>query len=600
MQVLVRYVTRRRGNPINRDETVETELLRIGRGTDNALHLPDLRVAFHHAEVRATEEGVHLRAMGDSPVRVNGNIVREATLGEADDIEVGPYKLKLLPPGEGYALGVSAELVAPLGDDEQRVRAAARVGLAKALPGKRPVAWALALAGLVFFLVLPIFSFTIQPTRTASAPPMQTDVLMKGHPVSFDMVWDSGEMSTPHKFLSDNCTACHKQPFVMVQDQTCVACHQTIEHHADPASVKLAALTEQRCASCHKEHEGHLPIVQSDERLCTTCHTDLKHEMPETRLLDAKAFTLEGHPQFRPSVVADGATGKVERAALGGEQPLREESNLKFPHGRHLQPNGVKGPNGFEKLDCASCHATQPGGKLFQPVRFEENCASCHTLGFDPKVPARTVPHGPAKDVQAVVRDHFNSVALAGGYDDLTAPAVVRRRPGEPLLPEQRAQALQWAAVKSEEAMERLFSKAVCGGCHVPVKNEGVPAAPAAKDGIVPAAMTTAAAPAAPAAPMRWDILPVRVATTFMPKASFDHQGHTSMACESCHAASKSNVATDLLLPGIENCVACHGPQNATNKVPSECVSCHVFHQPHLPAMRPAQAAKAPTQVSEQ
>ncbi|HYE50598.1 MAG TPA: cytochrome c3 family protein [Azospirillaceae bacterium] len=576
MQCLIRYVTRRRGNPVNRDETVEADLLRIGRGTDSALHLPDLRVAYHHAEVRLTEEGVRIAAVGTSDLRVNGRIVKEAFLTPADEVDVGPYRVMLLPPGEGYDLGISAELVAPLADDEKRLRADARIGLARVLPGKRPISWALGIVGLLVFLALPLFSFIVQPTRTAETPPMQADRLMAGHPVSFDRVWDSGEMSTPHKFLSTDCTACHKQPFVMVKDETCASCHQTVAHHADPAVFKVSELTDSRCGSCHKEHEGSAPIVQADQRLCSNCHTDLKDDAPQTTLANAWDFTLDAHPQFRPTVVTDGATGKVERVALGGQTPIQEQSNLRFPHGRHLQPQGVRGPKGFEKLECASCHKLPAGGKLFQEIRFEENCASCHTLGFDPKVPARTVPHGSAKDAVATVRDHFNSVALAGNYDDVTAPAVVRRRPGEPLRPEQRAQALEWAALKSEEAVGRLFSKAVCGGCHVSV--------PPAKAGDP------------------WDVAPVRVAATFMPKARFDHAGHGTMPCAGCHAAEKSNVATDLLLPGIETCVACHGSQKASDKVPSPCTDCHVFHQPNLQPMRAVKKeAPAPqTQVSQQ
>ncbi len=569
MKILVRYVTRRpRGNTVNRDELVEATELGIGRGAGNALHLSDIRIQYNHAVIHPAGPGhATIQALGDADLAVNGKPVRTAEVSPGDEIDVGPYRLRLLEPGEGHEVGVSAELVAPQSDDEERVRACARTSFAREMPGRRPIAWALVSAVLVLFLALPLYSFLAErPTVTSDAglDPARMEAMHQR--IAFDTVWTSGAISGPHRFTAENCTACHQDAFVMVRDSSCTACHQDIGHHADPAVAALVGgLAETRCATCHKEHEGPQAAVQDDQRSCTTCHANLKAEHPKTGLQDVWAFDPGKHPQFRPSVVTDGATGKVERLEVGGQVPLVERSNLVFPHSRHLKAEGIRGPDGTVKMQCSDCHT--PSGGLFQPVSMEKNCQSCHAIKFDPASPARTVPHVAAEKALEVVRDHFNSIVLSGNYDDVTAPAVVRRRPGTEMKPEERAQALQWAAVKTGEAIDRLAGKSGCGGCHVVTKaGEGATATLA--------------------------VAKLHVTDRWMPKGIFDHPSHDTMSCDSCHAAKTSQVATDVLLPGVQTCTACHGPQEAAAKVPSTCVTCHVFHQPGLPAMRPGPDGK--------
>ena len=64
------------------------------------------------------------------------------------------------------------------------------------------------------------------------------------------------------------------------------------------------------------------------------------------------------------------------------------------------------------------------------------------------------------------------------------------------------------------------------------------------------------------------------------------------MACIDCHQAPESKVAGDVLLPGVASCQNCHGGEQAADRVPSTCITCHIFHQPFLGPMRP-EIAKA-------
>ena len=49
-------------------------------------------------------------------------------------------------------------------------------------------------------------------------------------------------------------------------------------------------------------------------------------------------------------------------------------------------------------------------------------------------------------------------------------------------------------------------------------------------------------------------------------------------ACLSCHAAKKSEDASDLMVPGITKCIECHGDKAAAERVTVQCVSCHEYH----------------------
>jgi len=70
-------------------------------------------------------------------------------------------------------------------------------------------------------------------------------------------------------------------------------------------------------------------------------------------------------------------------------------------------------------------------------------------------------------------------------------------------------------------------------------------------------------------------------------KGRFDHSRHSAPGCVDCHAAPDSDKATDVLLPQIATCQACHGGETAAQRVPSTCVACHDFHLDFHQPMRP-------------
>jgi predicted CXXCH cytochrome family protein len=94
----------------------------------------------------------------------------------------------------------------------------------------------------------------------------------------------------------------------------------------------------------------------------------------------------------------------------------------------------------------------------------------------------------------------------------------------------------------------------------------------------------------------QWSIAPVAGQHAWMPKARFEHSAHETTKCTDCHAAPDSKKASDVLMPAIAVCRDCHmGAEKVTNKVASDCGTCHGFHM--APHEVKAQAA-APTAMA--
>jgi predicted CXXCH cytochrome family protein len=97
---------------------------------------------------------------------------------------------------------------------------------------------------------------------------------------------------------------------------------------------------------------------------------------------------------------------------------------------------------------------------------------------------------------------------------------------------------------------QALSSRGVCGECHYPTTVNG-----------------------------RAGVLPVRQPSRYFAHGWFDHADHLQEKCTTCHAAEKSNEASDLLLPGIATCRTCHAGENTRSaEVPSSCAMCHSYH----------------------
>jgi predicted CXXCH cytochrome family protein len=566
MSFIIRTVSRTAdGREIVRPVTLAKPVIAIGRDASNDIHLADLAVEPFHARLTMMPNGrVRAESIGGLGFAVDGRTSQLSDINPATGAELrfGGHLLTVSSEGGTAVVRVErTEAVSDAAGDKDERTAFTLAGL---LPGKRTGAWTFALLILAAFLIAPLWSWATYSTA-------------KTRPAGFhaDTAWSSGPLSKAHHALEGNCQSCHDKAFTSVEDSKCVACHTGIHDHADPRrqvtamappgfgksvgnafKVAFGKPTGQRCVDCHSEHEGAGPMPATAQAFCTDCHATMKGRLPDTKLENTGDFGT-AHPQFRPAVVLDtsGAQPRIQRVSLDAK-PL-EDNGLKFPHDVHLSKvNGVarmaqtmRAEQGWgASLDCKDCHTPTADGVRFLPVDMERNCQMCHSLGYD-RVggTVRTLKHGNVAQAVADVR--------ALGWRPTLPPSMLagRRRPGE------AAPASQGATPVSVDA---LFTKGgACFDCHVIDR-----AGDASTNG--------------------WRVRPVVQPMRYMMKGWFDHKAHATESCASCHAASTSKSASDLLIPGIgklgdkggATCRSCHGGEASASKVPSSCATCHDYH----------------------
>lgn len=540
MHVVLRRMEDLGGLHVATDEALETDRVTLGRGTDQHVQLPDVRVTLAHAEIRQQPGGGYrIECTGENPVSINGTPVQAAALGAGDVIDLGRFRLTVRPPGRGTDLLLEIDERVTAREEQGRRRQAYRMDLAQAGLRKRRPAW-----GLVALVLLPLF-----------VAPLAARYAARGDAgASLDAVWQAGPPSASHSAFVQDCDTCHQAPFVSVRNEACLACHRDQPHHsADPAVLALPGITDARCGACHQEHSGRDALVARRVELCTGCHARPDEQYAVAQLPPVRRFGGD-HPGFTLSLPAwtDGRPQHVEVAQDGGAR-LREDSRLRFPHDVHVAAKGLGSPDGLRVLGCSDCHRPMAAG--FAPIRMEDQCAGCHRLDFDPDAPDRHVPHRAAAEVAAVIRDYYARIALAGEVRSPAAPEVVRllRRPGEVLTREQSQAALAWADARAAEAMQDVFERRVCAGCH---------AVTATGDAQRP-----------------YEIEPVAMTPQFLAGARFDHAAHRTEKCERCHEARTSHESADVLIPPIANCRGCHtDPGGPGGLLETACVDCHGFH----------------------
>ncbi len=571
------------GREIVRDRTVEQASLTVGRASENDIHLPDLAVEQHHVKLSDAGGGMlAAEAIGGLGFGVDGKTQKNSEIDPnvGAEIELGSSRLAISRDGDG-PVQITIKKVEK---DEGAGDALEGFALASAMPSKRLVAWAGSLAILILLLSVPIFTHL---TRD----PVENDPenLMEGQ-VLFDAAWSSGELSLAHHDLENNCEACHTTPFVSVQDETCMTCHEGLAEHAemprqrtgmpplsqgDAIQWSIAETLGKEgplgCVSCHSEHEGPVELEASNEQFCADCHNELDARLTDVSFGNAADFG-EKHPQFRPQFYTAHYADKPERVSL--DSPVREMSGLVFPHDMHMNEQGgvarmaisldqYDGP-----LQCSDCHSewsdeglivkvSEDGGKPsdygdFSPVVMEDSCEACHSLvsgrsgaGFT------SLRHGSVADLMA---------DLSRVNRGPRRPVVTgRKRPG------QFARGGTYNAnfgrpMSAYIAINRALERTgVCGECHIPTSNEG-----------------------------RRDLIPVNLPDRFIWQGYFPHAAHGEdvAECTDCHAADTSSEATDLLIPDLESCRDCHLGETAVKTeeiVPSSCAMCHGYHTPTMP-----------------
>lgn len=542
------------GNAVSRQsQTVETNELTIGRATDQQIHSLDPSVALKHASISCDKNGrLQIRSLANAGVLVNGVPQQRANLSTDDVVEIANLKITVEPIKEGDKAedidGRLAVLTTAVEVSQSDLSTRYALNLNRAGLKNRRWAWIWGLSILAFFLVIPLLS----PMLMHDKPELVKQ--LRNSPLPSDSAWLSGPLHKSHQFIGDACETCHAKPFVMVRDEECTACHSEMKHHADPEAFAMPELDSVRCAVCHQSHHEPTALINSSEKLCTDCHNSFDQHFAKSQLSNVTSFAADadnGHPQFRVTMQQPESDTLLW---LSLDDPkISDPSGLKFPHDKHLKPDGIKSPDGEKILNCDSCHTTDRAGHSMQLVNFEDHCQSCHNLDFDSEHPNRQVPHDNPQLVMHTLREFYAARYLAKLENLVEVQGTDRQRPGR----EARQAAEQAANKQASSIAEELFSKRSCAVCHDVTQTSD-----------------------------SWEIAPVALTEEWMPRANFDHAPHNTSQCIDCHAATTSKMATDVLMPKLDNCQTCHGDSDSSGLLQTGCVGCHGFHNAAMPIMR--------------
>ncbi len=596
MRAVIRFLSRGHAGAVEqRDRIFEGDAITIGRATDQVLHLKDRRVGLQHARLFRSGERILLSASAVSGVLVNGAVRRDSEIHPGDAVQVGSNILKFVAPPQGFDLAFTFEL-----DPAARVTEAVHEGpqleLGHTRLNRRLASWGLFILVGVGSLLLPLIAVKSPDAR----PALNAGLLPSDH------AWSPGPLHSAHQNLASRCEACHERPFVRVRSSACLECHGSSVHRHVGAEVAMEQFDNARCARCHAEHNEPATLVRTDVGLCVDCHGRLDRLLEEPSATARVTDFAREHPEFRVSLLVprdSPAAGEweLQRHALGAKG-FSEQSRLKFPHDTHLDPKGIKAPDGTVVMTCGDCHVPEAGGARMQPVRMAEHCQSCHRLDFEPADPTRQVPHGAVIRVVQTLTEYYSARYLEG-YPDSFASARPDRpvaRPGVQLSPAERARLLAAASDRANRVARDLIERRTCQDCHVvevatvsaphpsPLPegargNPSPPPSPQRGEGGRPLLPLPLAGEGGGEGP-QWRVQPVLLTSEWMPKAHFDHARHATALsdCDSCHAARESHQAADVLMPRVEVCRECHaGTQavrSADNHVASTCTLCHSFH----------------------
>jgi hypothetical protein len=558
VETLVTYVTvGARGRPVRTGTRISGTLLTIGRASRCQIHLLDPRIALEHAQIAVSETGAVISAP-PGRIRVNGKDADSAQLAAGDRIEIGPFVIEVAPSTD-VALTLAVTQVAsssPLEDPLRRI-----IRRTRPFPRRR-LSYALILAVLLGCLGLQIAfdrlaSFDELDHPGVNTVASRTTALLDTDAVARNVLraWSPGPLRQSHQVFGANCRACHQEPFVQVQDRSCLECHGNLPEHTPRANLsgpRGHEFKELRCAHCHRDHKGRDAVVHAQD-MCAGCHRDIRQWSAAAESRNVGDFARE-HPPFRLQLPDPAQEGRLLRVRQEAGKALAESSNLKFSHKAHLDPAGLRTPQGRKRLVCADCHQPNDDGMLMSPVSMKKHCESCHALTFDPAASRRTLPHAPVEQVAATLRDFYARQALGEPLPLDAAAGTGAARPGSFVLNyQERQNVLAAANRRARSVLDELFGKrAVCSQCHEVARSETEP---------------------------HWSVAPIRMNSQWMPRARFTHAGHATMKCGACHDIAGSARSSDVAMPTIGKCRECHvGARAVLGKVTSDCGACHRFH----------------------
>ena len=439
-----------------------------------------------------------------------------------------------------------------------------------------------------------------------------------------EAAFSPGPISQNHARLAGDCRACHREsdrtevPTVLVDaphspmDAACLACHPATRLHLPQAaslgvragSGQLTVVHATGCATCHREHVSRERMALPSQQTCIACHND-ESELKRVR----RSVKLEGQPiaasgenrnlgdgvvRFLAPARPPGTLAAFPSYAEGHppfayEQPgVRDPAVLKFNHERHLRSDLPKVDG--HRLGCADCHRPGADSAFMQPVKYAQHCADCHTLQFQPSLPALRIPHGDAEKVRYFLASREVSFELAVRAEGVSDPAELQKR-----VQSEMESLTRRVSGNLPDLEQRVFFEG-----DPPEQKGGRLARAGNPKFLTECAKCHAVTPGDASHAPR--VQPPGMAERWVQHGPFTHLPHQHMACIDCHGAAQKSTGTgDILLPPQKLCAECHrattdtaGPsaaprgevhnlaaaQRAHGGVKWDCTACHGFHAP--------------------
>lgn len=497
--------------------------LAVGPGTPYARFFPGLDFSF---TISPASKGRYRFKSKTKSISEDGRLVKSTTLGIGEAFDVGFFTVRLntADSDSDVCLQITQNPIVPAAARAAMTFSGTRISV-------RFWSYACLIVLIIFGLAYPLVDSSLDVPYalpyTSVAPG--------------EKAWSPGELHIAHVTVgvSNDCKACHTEPFQAIPDSACLNCHDGIREHVVITTANDAHFTKVTCANCHAEHIQPSLLVNASNMVCENCHSQKNNWAPDMPV--SKEFSTAGHPDFQVSLWEYNSEAKdtpkwqfVKQHAKPG-QTVFENSNLKFPHDVHLNSEKMGRDNEGEGMTCVNCHQVNAVDGA-RPISMETDCVRCHQLTYDLDQPELVLPHGSEREVIAEMESHFYRKARTEGL----------------INPQARLET---------EAIHQ-FKDSGCVTCHQVEENLGQPLE------------------------ARWQIVPVRISDNWYASASFNHLVHLSVpgissdstSCISCHRADTSHEARDVLMPEKEICLACHGTDRDLGRNTNACITCHVFH----------------------
>ena len=421
---------------------------------------------------------------------------------------------------------------------------------------------------------------------------------------------------SPEKFSALQ-QAVIKKSSLTGMDRACLKCHKPFQLHQPQMEAlnlkgvhpEMPLVHSDRCSTCHREHVG--------TGLMAVPGSPSPPIRPENRDLGDGLirFIMPQEANAQPAVIKNYADGHPPFRYEGAG--ARDPAILQYNHQRHEQAD-IPAVRDGRKLACADCHQPGKGGAFYEPVKYQQHCATCHALNVVPELPGFTIPHADPADV-VVFTNTLNKRMMGflidknphAKLDDLAAQVItivsnMVSRGDRPLssFGEQRA---------GNELQRRIFFTGD------PTVDGRTPAGGRDKPGFTACAKCHQVKDAEGDGTVPYKITKTNIADRWIHHGPFTHLPHTHMMCIDCHAKEiGSRNTADILLPSQAQCAQCHSPlrknkvlevvdggiapkprtpemvgkQKREGGVKWECQNCHQFHAPPE-AIRQLESASA-------